>query len=191
VSGPLKVFAGHIDFCQVLTSCWQLCRSPWPWRSLYWTHRAPQGLSNPKHWRAEYFLLKWDNHVEWGCLPSQLYFPCRWNISVLFNPIRFSFGLVTGHILSKGKSSLDLLGCWTTLVGRDKRFDSLYEVLDSASKGGSPNLLCLMQNKLNLLISGFASVLEPLWQAKTKNPSLYATCLSVHARAAPHACADR
>ena len=94
----------------------------------------------------------------------------------------FSFGLVTGHILSKGKSSLDLLGCWTTLVGRDKRFDSLYEVLDSASKGGSPNLLCLMQNKLNLLISGFASVLEPLWKPKTKDPYLFATYLSVHAR---------
>jgi len=106
VSGPLKVFAGHIDFCQVLTSCWQLCRSPWPWRSLYWTHRAPQGLSNPKHWRAEYFLLKWDNHVEWGCLPSQLYFPCRWNISVLFNPIRFFlwFGYWTYPIQREVKS---------------------------------------------------------------------------------------
>jgi len=84
-------------------------------------------------------------------------------------------------------TSLNLCGCWTTLVGRDKTFNSLFEVFDRASKGGPPILLCLMQNKLNLLggvWSGFASVLEPLWQAKTKSPFLYATniCLCMPGR---------
>jgi len=55
-------------------------------------------------------------------------------------------------------------------------------VLDSASKGGPPNLLCLMQNKLNLLggdWSGFASVLEPLWQDQDQEsiPLLQRICL--------------
>ena len=70
----------------------------------------------------------------------------------------FSFGLVTGHILSKGKSSLNLLGCWTTLVGRDKIFDSTNWSVRQCKQGRPPKLA--MSNAEQTVVSWVVTSLD-------------------------------
>ena len=142
--GPLKVSAGHIV---TLTSArsWHIFGShvdPLGHGGLCTGHTGPPMVFQTQNIEGLHpFVLKWDNLVDWGCFSCQLYFPCRWHISVFFNPISFfSFGLVTGHILSKGKSSLNLLGCWTTLVGRYKLFDSTNWSVRQCKQGRPPKL---------------------------------------------------
>lgn len=115
-----------------------------------------------------------------------------------FNPITFFpwFGYWTYPIQRK-VTRLILQECWTTLVGRDKIFDSVMSSSVRHCKQGRPPKLTLSNadNKQNILTgdwSGFASVLEPFWQSpKTKDPFLFAINLSVHAWAATQACTDR
>jgi len=151
VPGPLKVSAGHIVTSTSARS-WHIVGShvdPLGHGGLCTGHTGPPMVCQTQNIEGlNPFVLKWENIVDWGCFTFQLCFPCRWHISVLFNPI--SFFLWVGYWtypIQREVTSLNLLGCWTTLVGRDKTFDSIYEVLDSASKGGPPNLLCLMQNE--------------------------------------------